>query len=115
MTPSIDCQNLIKISEGLKLEAYRDTGGIWTIGWGHTGPEVHKDLQWKQAQADIALYSDVMHAWEEIREHVEPCTQGQCDAMTPTSRSTLAPGPSWGRRCSSCTRPASTRRPARNS
>ena len=23
-----------------------------------------------------------MHAWEEIREHVEPCTQGQCDAMT---------------------------------
>ena len=82
MTPSIDCQNLIKISEGLKLEAYRDTGGIWTIGWGHTGPEVHKDLQWKQAQADIALYSDVMHAWEEIREHVEPCTQGQCDAMT---------------------------------
>ena len=67
MTPSIDCQNLIKISEGLKLEAYRDTGGIWTIGWGHTGPEVHKDLQWKQAQADIALYSDVMHAWEAIR------------------------------------------------
>ena len=82
MTPSIDCQNLIKISEGLRLEAYRDTGGIWTIGWGHTGPEVHKGLQWKQAQADIALYSDVMHAWEAIREHVEPCTQGQCDAMT---------------------------------
>ena len=27
---------LIKGFEGLRLEAYRDKGGVWTIGWGHT-------------------------------------------------------------------------------
>ncbi len=29
--------NLIKYFESLKLEAYQDSVGIWTIGWGHTG------------------------------------------------------------------------------
>jgi lysozyme len=82
MTPSIECQNLIKISEGLRLEAYRDTGGVWTIGWGHTGPDIHSGLQWKQAQADIALYTDTMDAWRAIKDHAGPCTQGQCDALT---------------------------------
>ena len=32
---------LIKEFEGCKLEAYPDFGGIWTIGYGHTGPGVH--------------------------------------------------------------------------
>lgn len=27
---------LIKESEGLRLEPYRDTGGVWTVGYGHT-------------------------------------------------------------------------------
>ncbi len=30
--------DLIKQFEGLALTAYRDPGGIWTIGYGHTGP-----------------------------------------------------------------------------
>ena len=29
---------LIKSFEGCKLEAYQDAVGIWTIGYGHTGP-----------------------------------------------------------------------------
>ena len=33
---------LIKEFEGLFLEAYQDGGGVWTIGWGHTGL-VHND------------------------------------------------------------------------
>ncbi len=33
---------LIKHFESLKLEAYQDSVGIWTIGWGHTGL-THKD------------------------------------------------------------------------
>jgi lysozyme len=28
---------LVKKSEGLRLAAYQDTGGVWTIGYGHTG------------------------------------------------------------------------------
>lgn len=27
---------LVKAQEGLRLEAYRDGGGVWTIGYGHT-------------------------------------------------------------------------------
>lgn len=27
---------LVKQLEGLKTTAYRDVGGIWTIGYGHT-------------------------------------------------------------------------------
>ena len=27
----------IKKSEALSLKAYQDTGGVWTIGYGHTG------------------------------------------------------------------------------
>ncbi len=27
--------NLIKSFEGLRLDAYRDVAGIWTIGYGH--------------------------------------------------------------------------------
>ena len=41
--------------EGLRLKAYRDPVGIWTIGYGYTGPDVHEGLVWSQAQADKAL------------------------------------------------------------
>ena len=34
--------NLIKHFESLKLKAYKDSVGVWTIGWGHTGLS-HKD------------------------------------------------------------------------
>lgn len=34
--------DLIRHFESLRLEAYQDSVGIWTIGWGHTGLE-HKD------------------------------------------------------------------------
>lgn len=29
--------DLIKSFEGLELDAYQDSGGVWTIGYGHTG------------------------------------------------------------------------------
>lgn len=34
--------DLIKHFESLRLKAYQDSVGIWTIGWGHTGL-THKD------------------------------------------------------------------------
>jgi lysozyme len=45
--------------EGLRLEAYQDSGGVWTIGWGHTGPEVHAGLVWTREQCVEALQSDL--------------------------------------------------------
>jgi lysozyme len=32
---------LTKNFEGCVLTAYADQGGVWTIGYGHTGPGVH--------------------------------------------------------------------------
>ena len=50
---------LTKAGEGLRLESYQDSGGVWTIGYGHTGPEVHEGLVWTQEQAEEALKHDL--------------------------------------------------------
>lgn len=47
--------DLVKKWEGCKLKAYKDVGGVWTIGWGYTGPEVKEGLEWSQSQANMAL------------------------------------------------------------
>jgi lysozyme len=51
--------------EGRECEAYPDplTGAEpWTIGIGHTGPEVCEGLVWTDAQIDAAFTSDVAEA-----------------------------------------------------
>jgi lysozyme len=58
--------DLIKKFEGLRLEAYEDVVGVWTIGYGHTG-----DVQpWEtltEAEAEMLLVGDL----EETEEGVE--------------------------------------------
>jgi lysozyme len=44
MTPSKNCIDLIKKFEGLRLEAYQCPAGVWTIGWGSTGPGIREGL-----------------------------------------------------------------------
>lgn len=50
---------LIKDFESCKLVAYQDGNGIWTIGWGHTGPEVVEGLVWSQDKADMQFLADL--------------------------------------------------------
>lgn len=45
----------IRHFEGCRLTAYKDAVGVWTIGWGSTGPAIHAGLTWTQAQADADL------------------------------------------------------------
>lgn len=48
--------------ESCVLKAYPDpaTGDApWTIGWGHTGPEVKPGLQWTQEKADAVFAEDL--------------------------------------------------------
>lgn len=54
--------DIIKSFEKCELTAYQDSGGIWTIGWGHTGPEVVEGLVIDQAAADALLEADVATA-----------------------------------------------------
>lgn len=57
--------SLVKSSEGCKLESYLDSDGIWTIGWGATGPEIGRGLVWTQEQADARLEQDLTRAWDQ--------------------------------------------------
>lgn len=41
--------------EACKLKAYRCPAGVWTIGWGDTGPHVRAGLVWTQEEADAAF------------------------------------------------------------
>jgi lysozyme len=84
--PSAACLDLIKRSEGVRLSAYPDpgTGGDpWTIGYGHTGPEVHRGLVWTQAQADAALALDVARFADKVEKLIGDAatTQGEFDAL----------------------------------
>lgn len=77
---------IIKDSESCKLRAYPDpkTGGApWTIGWGHTGPDVRPGLVWTQAQADAALVRDLAGIVRDVNILVAgvPTTQNQFDAL----------------------------------
>ena len=86
MTPSKACADLVKGFEGRVLKAYADpaTGGDpWTIGVGHTGPEVKPGVVWTQEQADSALLADLARfargVWNAIGE--KETTQNRFDAL----------------------------------
>lgn len=49
----------IRNHEGCELVAYRDLGGVYTVGWGSTGPDIKDGIVWTQEQADARLASDV--------------------------------------------------------
>lgn len=55
-----DGQTVLQYFEQCRLTAYPDSGGIWTIGWGHTGPDVVEGLVITQARAD-ELFADDVH------------------------------------------------------
>lgn len=74
---------LVKQSEDCELVAYYDkVGQCWTIGWGHTGPEVHAGLRWTQVDADQALWRDLKWACDEVNDAVTvKIDQGEFDAL----------------------------------
>ena len=55
ITMSKEGQKVLRYFEGLRLTAYKDLAGVWTIGYGHTGPEVREGLTWTIEQAEEAL------------------------------------------------------------
>jgi len=75
---------LTKSFEGCKLHSYKDQGGVWTIGYGHTGPEVVAGLTWTQQQADDALMCDMETAVKGVNTNVKnpDMNQNQFDALT---------------------------------
>lgn len=74
--------DLIKSFEGLRLDAYQDSVGVWTIGFGHTAPDIKAGQRITIEQADRYLADDIRFAEECIQDLVlPPLTQGQYDAI----------------------------------
>lgn len=75
--PALHCSEaglrLIRGHEGLRIEAYRDAGGVPTIGYGHTrGVRMGQTIS--REQAELFLREDVAEAEDTIRAYVSPDT-----------------------------------------
>lgn len=73
--------NLLIQREGKRNKAYKDTKGIWTIGVGHTGPDVLPNSVWSDAQVSDALQKDLIWAEHAVNSVTIPLTQNQFDAL----------------------------------
>jgi lysozyme len=83
MMPSATCFALIRKSEGLRLKAYQDSGGTWTVGFGHCGPDVTPNKKITMDEAEALLSDDANHAADSVLELTGGnVNQGQLDALT---------------------------------
>lgn len=77
---------LIKRFEGLRLKAYQDSVGVWTIGYGWTQPvdgkKIGPGMQIDHATADRLLKCGVVQYEQGVNQLVKvKITQGQFDAL----------------------------------
>lgn len=73
---------LIKRFEGCRLKAYKCPAGVWTIGFGATGPGIKEGLVWTQKQADDRLADDLREFEDLVSRYAHAIqTQGQFDAL----------------------------------
>ena len=73
---------LTKSFEGFRSEAYQDSAGVWTIGYGHTGPDVKPGRRISEFEAEALLRADLAMCVACVNRAVEvPLTQSQFDAL----------------------------------
>lgn len=73
---------LITSFEGCRLQAYQDSGGVWTIGYGHTAG-VLPGMSITKAQAELYLSQDLENKEKYVNKYnnVYHFTQNQFDAL----------------------------------
>lgn len=73
--------NFIRSYEGLRLKAYTDSAGVWTIGYGHTGGVV-PDMTITERQAVEYFKADIKSFENAVNKYVSvPITQSMFDAL----------------------------------
>lgn len=72
-------KRLIKDFEGLRLKAYKDSVGVMTIGYGHTGKLLPNTIT--KAKAEEYFDSDVAIAAKKVNKYHYNYTQNQFDAL----------------------------------
>lgn len=75
----------LKQWEGFKADAYKDTGGVWTIGYGTirwNGRPVEQGMKMSEKEAELALQADLAWAQTAVNKLVKyPLTQNMFDAL----------------------------------
>jgi lysozyme len=73
---------LTKSFEGLRQTAYQDSGGVWTVGYGHTGPSILAGLTITRVDAEALLRADLAEAVTCVNRTLRvPVLQHQFDAL----------------------------------
>ena len=75
--------DLIKSFEGLRLTCYKDSAGVKTIGYGHTGSDVYYGQKISQEEAETLLRADLARFERHVNSY-DKCygwTQNEFDAM----------------------------------
>lgn len=79
---SVQGLRLLKNLEGLRLQAYTDSGGVWTIGYGHTGNDVFPGQVITEQEAERLLRGDLERFEKGVENSLTgPASPGQYDAM----------------------------------
>jgi len=72
----------IKVFEGCRLEAYKCSAGVWTIGYGHI-QGVKEGMKITQEQAETYFESDIMQYLSPVQKEVgQICNANQIAALT---------------------------------
>lgn len=80
--PSASCIELVKRLEGCRLKSYQDEKGVWTVGYGHTGPDVFRGLKIDEPMAERLLAQDLEWATKAVDEKTPTwLNQHQFDAL----------------------------------
>ena len=74
--------DLLKHFEGCKLEAYQDSVGVWTIGYGHT-KGIYEGIEISQLEAEKMLKDELEGEYEGYINDIPdvPLEQCQFDAL----------------------------------
>jgi lysozyme len=77
---------LIQRWEGFRTKAYQCSAGVWTVGYGATGPDIKEGVVWTQEQAIEDLKNRTAVLTYRICSAADArgrqLTQGQLDALT---------------------------------
>jgi lysozyme len=74
--------SLIKLFESVQYKAYICPAGVWTIGYGHTGPDVVSGMKITQPRAETLLQKDIVKFENAITGSVKvELNQNQFDAL----------------------------------
>ncbi len=73
---------LLMAREGKRNEVYRDTQGVPTVGYGHTGPDVRMGEIWTNERIEEAFAQDLQRFEEALNDNITaPIEQNQYDAL----------------------------------